>query len=331
MPDFPHVAALVYGQPWAILPDKLEQIAAVLEFHMAGGRYTAEEIQARIGSPAPRQAGAAMVGSVAVIPVYGVIQQRMSMMSQMSGGTSCADISMMLKQAMNDPSVGSILLDVNSPGGSVAGIPELHQQILDARASKPIVAQANAQMASAAYWLASAASEIVVTPSGEIGAIGVYTTHMDRSAALKAQGVQPTLISAGKFKVEGNPYGPLTDEARAAIQEAVDGYYAMFCGAIAAGRGTTAAAVRNGMGQGRMVPAKAAVAAGMADSVATLDQTISRMANAGRQPPRMRAEDPAPQIEATTPPEAAPEAPAPGESPAPDYDLLRRRLEFRRH
>jgi capsid assembly protease len=327
---YSHIARVVYGQPWAILPEKLEEIAAILEFHAAGGRYSAEEIQARTGGPR-KPASAAVVGAVAVIPVYGVIQQRATLMSDTSGGTSCADIAGMLKQAMADPSVGSILLDISSPGGSVAGVPELHQQILDARATKPVVALANAQAASAAYWLASAAGEIVVTPSGEVGAIGVYTTHMDKSAALKTAGVQPTIISAGKYKVEGNPFGPLTDEARAAMQEAVDSYYGMFCAAVAAGRGTTPSAVRGGMGQGRMVGAKAAVAAGMADRVGTFDQTVARMASAGRQAPRARAEDPAPEILAHTPPEAAPEAPAASESPAPDYDLLRRRLAFRRH
>ena len=88
---------------------------------------------------------------------------------------------------------------------SVYGVAELADQIQSARASKPVVAIANSLAASAAYWIGCAAGEFYVTPGGEVGSIGVWQAHFDYSQAIASEGVKPTLISAGKYKVEGNP------------------------------------------------------------------------------------------------------------------------------
>src|SRR5581483_8663120 len=96
---------------------------------------------------------------------------------------------------------------------------------------------ANTQIGSAAYWLASQAHEIVASPSSEVGSVGVYQLHRDVSKAMDAAGVKHTLVSAGKYKVEGNPYEPLAGEARDAVQQVVDDYYGMFVKAVADGRG----------------------------------------------------------------------------------------------
>jgi len=177
---------------------------------------------------------------------------------------------------MQDARVKAIIFDVDSPGGSVEGVTELASEIYNARKKKPSIAVANAQAASAAYWLASAAGELVVTPSGQVGSIGVYVAHQDESKALENEGVRITLISAGKYKTEGNPSEPLADEARAAIQSKVDDYYTMFVKGVAQNRGSTQAAVRDGYGQGRMVLASQAVKLNMADRVATLDDVLAR-------------------------------------------------------
>jgi len=171
-----------------------------------------------------------------------------------------------------------VVLDVDSPGGAVNGVEELADEMLRARGQKPVVAVANTLAASAAYWIATAADEVVVTPSGEVGSIGVFAVHEDFSAALEAAGIRVSLVSAGKYKMEGNPYEPLGDEGRAALQERVDDYYGMFVGAVARGRGVAAKDVREGFGQGRLVGARQAVELGMADRVATLDETLDRVA-----------------------------------------------------
>ncbi|NUS39517.1 MAG: S49 family peptidase [Lysobacter sp.] len=274
MKSYSRVYAAVMDRPWALLPSKLAAIVEVLDLRMAGLELSAEEISARIGNP--RRAEQSAQGSVAVLPVYGVMSQRMNMLQATSGGASTEMLGRQFSDLVRDPQVGAIILDIDSPGGDVFGTAELGDAIYAARGSKPIVAVANSLAASAAYWIASQADEIVVTPSGQVGSIGVYTAHRDVSAALEQEGEKVTLISAGKYKVEGNPYAALTDEARAAIQDRIDGYYAMFTGAVARGRGVDVADVRGGFGEGRTVGAREAVRLGMADRVGTLQQTIDR-------------------------------------------------------
>jgi signal peptide peptidase SppA len=277
---YKHIVAEVFQKPWAILPEKLRTIAEFIRLQAAGEKLTEEQIHAAMsGSPRPRPS---TPGAVAVLPLQGVISHRMNMMSKISGGTSTEQFAAMFRQVLNDPNVKAIVFDVDSPGGSVDGVPELAAEILAARGQKKMVAVANAQAASAAYWIACCADELVVTPSGAVGSIGVYGAHQDISQALEAEGVKVTLISAGKHKTEGNPYEPLSDEAKAAMQSDVDAFYSMFVKAVAQGRGVTPDAVRSGFGQGRMVLAKDAVAEGMADRVATLDETLARFGATGQ-------------------------------------------------
>ena len=135
---------------------------------------------------------------------------------------------------------------------------------------------ANTLAASAAYWLASAADEMVVTPSGSVGSIGIVAMHEDVSKALEAEGVKVSIVSAGKYKTEGNPYQPLSVEGRAYLQSQVDQFGGMFVDGVARGRKVSSSQVRNGFGEGRMVLAAGAVRAGMADRVATFDETLAR-------------------------------------------------------
>jgi signal peptide peptidase SppA len=274
MNKYQHIRTEFYGKPWAILPEKLHQITALLKFAGEGGKLSEEDVRERIGA-GPRVT-AKTPGNVALIPVYGVVGHRMNMMNDISGGTSVEKITNSFRQALKDPSVKAIVFDVDSPGGSVDGVPELADEILAARGQKKTVAVANTMAASAAYWLASACDELVVTPSGAVGSIGVWGAHEDISKAMNDAGVKVTLISAGKYKVEGNPYEPLSDEAKAALQADVDNFYSMFVKAVAKNRGVSQDSVANGYGQGRMVMATLAVKQGMADSVATLDQTLAR-------------------------------------------------------
>ncbi|HXT31367.1 MAG TPA: S49 family peptidase [Vicinamibacterales bacterium] len=260
--------------PWAIEREKLDAIMAFLALKASGADIdpTAAGVKMQ-GAPG----GVRRAGAVAVIPIMGTIAHRASWLEGASGGTSTETIAAMLRAALEDPSVASIVLDVNSPGGSVSGVPELAAEIRAAREEKKIVAIANASAASAAYWLASQASEFWVTPSGKVGSIGVFAAHEDISKALEQEGVNVTLVHAGKHKVEANPFGPLSEDARAAIQADVDAYYGMFTRDVAKGRGVSAAAVKSGFGEGRMVVADRAVAEKMADRVGTLDELLTKL------------------------------------------------------
>jgi signal peptide peptidase SppA len=278
---YTHVLSYVRGALWAISRDKIEEIIDVLVYRAAGHEFSAEEIQARIGdgttTPQPRTQGV-----TALIPLRGTITHRMGGMAESSGGMSAERFTKMIQQAAADPSVSAIVIDTDSPGGTVNGVSEAADAVYQARQSKPVVAVANGMMASAAYWIASQAHEVIAVPSlvdASIGSIGVYTVRQDLSEALAKQGIKTTIISAGKFKIEGSPTEPLSDEAKATLQKAVNAAYASFTGAVARGRGVDQAAVQNGYGEGHALSAVDAKRAGLVDRIATMDETLARLAS----------------------------------------------------
>ena len=263
---YERIIRAVFGTPWAIQPDKAEAIADFLADASAG-----------ISLPiidAARPGATVMAGSVAVLPLLGVITQRVNMMSDFSGGTSTEMFGRAYRQALADPSVTGIVLDIDSPGGSVSGTQELAAIIRSGRGQKRTIAVANSLAASAAYWIGTAADELWVTPSGEVGSVGVIAMHEDLSRALDAAGVTVSLITAGAYKGEGNPYQPLDDDARGYLQARVDEAYTAFVRDLAKHRGVSTDTVRRDFGQGRVLGARAAVAAGMADTIGTLDDAI---------------------------------------------------------
>jgi signal peptide peptidase SppA len=270
--------------PWAMLPERLNAIAAVLT-RWSQNVPAAQDVLASIAADravrdARRQTTTmAGGGGIAVLPLYGIITQRGNRVEDISGPgcISTQQFASALRQALADDSVSQILIDIDSPGGSVYGVAELADEIVSARTQKPVVAIANSLAASAAYWIGCSASEFYVTAGGEVGSIGVWQAHFDYSQALAAEGVKPTLISAGKYKVEGNPYVPLDEDAQAFMQSRVDDYYASFTKAVSRGRGVPIAQVREGMGQGRVLGADAAQAQKMVDGVATFDDVIGKM------------------------------------------------------
>ena len=264
--------------PWAILPRQLIVLQEIVVRHVSGEKLSAEEVQTRIHG-ARRPSSDRRTGSVAVLPLFGTIFPRANMMTDMSGATSAERFGKEFAALVRDPDVGAIVLDVDSPGGQVDGIEELSKQIFDARGQKPVVAVADHLMASAAYWIGTAADEVVISPSGEVGSIGVFAVHEDVSKALDQEGIKVSLISQGKFKIEGNPFEPLSEEARGAIHTRVRDYYDAFVDAIARNRAVKSDDVRNGFGEGRVVGARQAVALGMADRIGTLEETVDQLLN----------------------------------------------------
>lgn len=178
----------------------------------------------------------------------------------------------------NDPEIGTVILDIDSPGGVVTGTQEAADAIFAARKGANIVAMVNPLSASAAYWIASQAQEIVAVPSADIGSVGVFMMHTDCSKMMEEAGVKPTFIFAkdSPYKVEGNMYEPLGEEAKAYYQSEVDVIMAMFVKSIARGRGVPSSKVLSDFGQGRTMSAPDAKAAGMIDRVATINQAMAR-------------------------------------------------------
>jgi len=219
------------------------------------------------------------VGSVAVIPLSGFLTQKPTLFSMLFGGTSVQAFAREVVAALGDQSIGAVLLDIDSPGGETFGMTEAAAQIRAARGTKPLVAVANPIAASAAYWLGSQADEFVVTPSGLAGSVGVFSTYVDESKALEQAGLAVTFIKYGARKAEASGVEPLSEGALASIQARVDEAGRMFEADVAKGRGVSVAKVHSDFGEGGILTASQAVAAGAADRIATLDEVVARLAS----------------------------------------------------
>jgi signal peptide peptidase SppA len=250
----------------------MELILSVIQRAEFGGESSDTGFDAKVATTAKN-----VSGSVAVLPLMGTVCNRIGSMDEASGGVSTERFGQMFDEAMANDKIGAIVIDVNSPGGSVFGVTELSQKIFDARGQKPVVAVANSLMASAAFWIGSAADEIVATPSAEVGSVGVIAVHIDQEKALENNGLKATVVKSSKFKGEANSFESLSDEAHAQLQSQVDKIDDMFVADLARNRGVTAAEVRGGFGQGRTMLATEAMAAGLVDRIATMEQVIARL------------------------------------------------------
>lgn len=271
-----HVMRAVWHTPWFILPETLRTICAVVARHVKGEPVAADLRERLLAAEAPQPRTAE---TVAILPLFGVLGYRMDLMLATSGGTSLLRFAAAFRLALADPSVKAILIDVDSPGGGVEGVDELSKEIFQARGVKPIVAMADPLAASAAYYLASAADELVVMPSGSVGSIGVVTEYLDDSEAVKLGGFSRTIVAQPEHKAEF--WGALTDEAKARLEDVVGQYYAMFKKAVARNRGIPVADVERKYGEigpGRLLTAQEALKVGMVDRIATFEDTVTRLA-----------------------------------------------------
>lgn len=226
-------------------------------------------------TPQTQRATAARAGSVGVIPVVGIITAKPTPWENYGLTTSVATLVRATRAAINDPEVKAVVWDMDTPGGSTNGLAEAHAELMALRGKKPIIAQVDHLAASAGFWLASAADEIAVSPSGLAGSIGVYSLHIDSSKALEQLGYAAEFIHAGRDKVLGNGFEPLTDAGRAYLQGMVDAAYNDFTRDVAAGRGVDQAmAQSDAWGAGRVLTADAAKKVGMVDVVRSLSQTL---------------------------------------------------------
>jgi signal peptide peptidase SppA len=252
---------------WAITPEKMEMIMSMLAPRLAGGDMPEFEAAARRDSRR-------IDGKVVVLPMVGTMTQRASMFTDTSGMLSTDTFSKTIDSLANDPSVKSIILDIDSPGGSMFGLEEMTQKIRSAAGNKRVIAVANSMMASAAYYTGSAASKVYAAPGALVGSIGVIMTHVDHSEALTQEGVKYTFVTAGKHKALGNSTEPMGEEALAYMQGLVDQGYDSFISAVSTNRRVSKSKVKEQYGQGKVLTAKDALAVGMIDGIRTLDQVI---------------------------------------------------------
>lgn len=221
-------------------------------------------------------------GRVAVLPLTGLMDQKESVWVRYFGGTSTEAFGREFDRLVADESVRAIVLDVDSPGGFVTGTPELAEKVYRGRGSKPIVALANPLAASAALFVASAADEFHVTPTGDVGSLGVRSGHLDVSKALEDFGVVETMIVAkdSPHKAEFWSGAPLSDEDRERLQSVVDAHMQVFVAAMARHRGVSVEHVKEKFGGGRLLLPKEAKAVGLVDGIGTFDEVVGRVSRA---------------------------------------------------
>lgn len=285
-PSLAHIADRVLNRPLFIHPIKAEVILHVLDGRIGVDGVTLEALGPEANRFIANRASASGMNvardGVAVISIVGSLVNRGAWLGARSGMTSYEGISAQLRDAVGDKSVKAIVLDIDSPGGEATGMISLAEQIRAARAVKPVIAVVNDMAASAAYGIASSASEIVVSPTSVVGSIGVVLLHLDRSAELQTKGIKPTLIYAGAHKVDGNPFGPLPETVRADLQREIGAFYDKFLAVVEAGRGPRFAADAARATEARTYLGDEAVKLGLADRIATLDAVLNDLSN----PPR---------------------------------------------
>lgn len=264
----------VLTEPWLIVPAKLTEIIDIYDHHLKREKVDFKAIKSQIGESDEDEKRYMIENGVAVMPLMGIIAKRMNMFTYFSGGTSTQLFEKDFKDALEDKSVKSIILLVDSPGGSVDGVQELANLIFENRGKKPIVAFTDGMMASAAYWISSAADRIYISgDTTQVGSIGVVAAHIDVSKREDMLGIKTTEIVAGKYKRIASRYAPLTEEGKAAIQEQIDHIYSVFVNDVARNRGKTEEQAL-AMADGKVFMGKQAWDAGLVDGVSTLSRLI---------------------------------------------------------
>jgi len=264
-------------RPWAMKEDVVLAMKEIVVRHLSGEKLSQPVIAEKIAgknTPPPYE----VVNGTARIPIYGVISKRMSMLSQLSNpGTSVLDIEDDLLTAVSDPAVERIVLDIDSPGGSSDGVIELSDLIYSLRGQKEIIAYANGQMCSAAYWLGSSADKVYASRGAMVGSIGVYAVIDDYTHRNWNEGIKTEVIKAGKNKAAGHPDKPFTEEDRKVIQEEVNKVYDLFVESVARNRGMSVDNVLK-IATGDVFLGKDAVENGLVDGIKTFGALLNNTA-----------------------------------------------------
>jgi len=255
---------LVNFKPWLITPTAHASIRALVARRIEMPR--SDELDQDFADLViQREPMAITPAGVAVITIRGIVGQGMSRIEKACGNTGTEEIAFELAQAVADPQVVGILLDIDSPGGTVGGIPELADRIAEANQEKPVYVFSSGMICSAAYWLACAATGIFVTRSADVGSIGVYLPWIDSTVALAQEGLSVEIIrnTGADLKGAGYPGTSLTPEQRTFLQADVDEVAAMFQSHVQDNRPDVSPDAM----RGQSLLAESAQAAGLVDGI----------------------------------------------------------------
>lgn len=276
--NLPHLAQKLFNTPLAIHPQKAEVIVSSLTERLGITQIRStmmEDDDGYFNRKARKDSGYDVLEGIAIIPVYGTLVQKLGTLRPYSGMTGYDGIRRVFLTAVNDPEVKGICLDIDSPGGEVAGCFDLVDLIYAERGKKPIHAILSENAFSAAYAIASAADKIYVPRTGGVGSVGVIVIHCDWSQRIKDDGLKVSIITYGNRKAESNPYVALSDEAKAAIQHDVDEMGRLFVSTVSRNRGLSETVIRNT--QAACYLAAEGVQMGLADVVASPDVAFQEL------------------------------------------------------
>lgn len=265
-----------YFGAWAYEPDRFAALWAL--WRRTDLRAHAAEVRAAGGPQRPGLTEVVGVDgrNVAVVRVGGTLMKQWPSL----GGTSTVALRQEIRRAAQDPAVAAVLLSVDSPGGTVAGVADLAAEVKAARRRKPVWAHVDDLAASAAYWVASQADQVWAnSATALVGSVGTVMTVYDLSGAGEREGVRAVVFATGPLKGAGTPYAPVTEDQRAYFQAMVDDTQKAFDAAVRAGRGLSAeglAAARTG----GVFLADRAKEMGLIDGVRPLDATVAALARA---------------------------------------------------
>lgn len=264
MKKYPHIINELYYRPLVITRAKHMAICRVLESRLAaeGVLRTEEEDGEKAETLNELEAyGYRTYGATAIIPVHGILGKHLDWLAMSSGGCDCDTVAAMIDVAQFDQNVEKLLFDFRSPGGSVTGLPELGRKIAGVK-GKETQGFTDSECCSGALWLAMQCESFYCTQSSQVGSIGVWTAYIDLSKAMKKAGEKVQAISAGKYKLMGAYWKPLTDEELGLLQADVDKIYRQFCEAVNLRR-----EVKEEFMQGQIFDGEEAVEAGIADGL----------------------------------------------------------------
>lgn len=274
-----HALAAIRRAPWAIMPEALETICGVAARDLAD-ISAAREIRDRkhravhraVGTPLTERQLVTVRGGVAILPVTGPIFPHADLFSEMSGATSIETLALEFQASLDAANVEHILLDIDSPGGVVFGIAEFAEMLRTS--AKPVTAYVSGLGASAAYWIATAAQDLVIHETALVGSIGVVMGYEVQESADRDGYRQFEMVSSNAANKRPDM---TTEEGRAQVRAELDALEAVFIGAVALNRGVSPETVISDFAQGGIRVGADAVAANMADRLGTFEETLASL------------------------------------------------------
>lgn len=271
-----HLIAALASTPWCLQSTMFSTFETVLNNKYTLG-LNVTELKA-----AQAQAQGSNLGSIrksdsrkGVIFMEGTLLKRAYLANPMSSPKTLDDIQNELRVAANDPEVDTIVLAIDSPGGQLPGTAETAELISKIGQSKPVIGYGNGNICSAAYWIASACTELYASHTTCIGSIGVYMAHISQAKELEAKGLKVTVIKAGKYKAIGNSASDLSKEDIEFMQSKINNTYELFMGDVAKYRGVDLEIVRNEWADARLFTGQEAVKAGLIDGICSFDDILT--------------------------------------------------------